>query len=411
MHFKLNTNSIPFVRPWPYPFRAAFSISTDIELTSFEYFEELMRYVNTDEMTQFGQGLALELTSSMFFYCSDNMTFSYFCGDAANAKPSAYHERLKDYLQEGWIDTNHCFGDFANPHIFTRDHALKAYEVLGSIGVTLPVFTNHGGECNVQGIGCFSYRKGDQPGTSQYHSDLFEDHGIEFFWSEARSLEIDPHLRFFSKKGFKDLVKIMIGRRRIGAPKLLEPVQLDDGTLLSAFWRYRTSGFNAPNASSFSYQLTTIDWDALFGARGAIILYQHLGCDFRINKQCYPLTIEKVRDRPHLYLAPYRHLKGMQESGQLWVVGVFRLLRYSKMFQDLQIKCKTISGTQVFTLVNRGIIMSPLKYFQGLTIYVDPQLSVKVEYNNTVFPLDYNGPDETGRYSVTIPITPMGSIW
>ena len=60
---KLNNN----IRPYPYPYKSAISISNDPDFTDFEFFEELLKFLNTDQKTEFGYGVNLELTSGTFY--------------------------------------------------------------------------------------------------------------------------------------------------------------------------------------------------------------------------------------------------------------------------------------------------------------------------------------------------------
>ena len=96
------------VRPWPYPFKAALTISNDAEYVSFNFFEELMTFLNTESQTSLGQGLGIEVTSSVFHFSANPYNFSVFKGASPDAKPSEYAHRIEEYLSGGWIDTLHA---------------------------------------------------------------------------------------------------------------------------------------------------------------------------------------------------------------------------------------------------------------------------------------------------------------
>jgi hypothetical protein len=88
------SNSNTIVRRWPYPFRAAISISNDIDFCEFDFFETLMRYLNTRRASPFGIGLGLEVTSSFFFYSPRGRQFSYYDGLEIGAPRSCHAERI-----------------------------------------------------------------------------------------------------------------------------------------------------------------------------------------------------------------------------------------------------------------------------------------------------------------------------
>src|SRR4030042_3229005 len=64
-----NTKSQVALRKFPYPFRAAIAICSDIDNTeTLEEFLEIQRFLNTGEATSMGEGLGLEIGNSFFFY-------------------------------------------------------------------------------------------------------------------------------------------------------------------------------------------------------------------------------------------------------------------------------------------------------------------------------------------------------
>ena len=54
------------MRPWPYPYRAALAICSDLDETptASDYFE-MARFLNTNEQTRLGSGVDLEIGNSI----------------------------------------------------------------------------------------------------------------------------------------------------------------------------------------------------------------------------------------------------------------------------------------------------------------------------------------------------------
>ena len=65
-------------------------------------------------------------------------------GLSADSKETQYAHKLREYIKEGLIDTNHAYGDFNVENNFTRSHALRVYEMLEKYNLQIPIFTNHG---------------------------------------------------------------------------------------------------------------------------------------------------------------------------------------------------------------------------------------------------------------------------
>ena len=57
-----------WLRKFPYPFKAALAIASDIDSCSARDFEEIHRFLNTTEMTAMGPGLGLDVADSMWMY-------------------------------------------------------------------------------------------------------------------------------------------------------------------------------------------------------------------------------------------------------------------------------------------------------------------------------------------------------
>lgn len=404
----------PRIRPLPYPFLGALSISSDVEFMDFPFFEDLMRFLNTQKKTSLGYGLGLEVTSGFFFYSAHPSSFSYFSGSSPTAAPGLLADRMNEYLQGGWFDANHAYGDFDQAGGFEREHALRSCELLTKLGIQIKVFTNHGGPENIQNVGIdAAYHCGDLPGHKAYHADLMRKHGVRFIWTD--SLITPKAEATFSERAKHLFEKLSRGRVKILPTlgkengSLLLDCDLQDHSRLRGFWRFRSTGINAPNLSSLGHQLRQIDWPVFYKRNNVVIIYQHLGVLHRNSGRCYQAAVGAVRARPEVFLAPFHVLAREFREGRLWVSGLSRLLSYVDMVESTRIDCD--SQQDLYYIVHDHVVGQPEVFFQGLTVYIDPTRPFRLCYRGHYLTPLHNGPDETGRYSATVPIRKLPDIW
>ena len=103
---------IPSLREFPYPYRCALAISSDIDnASSHESFIAIMDYLNSTSDTSFGPGLGLEIGNSFWFFNStDNYQLSYFKG--LTSQLSSFAPVIRELWESGHIDTIHSWGNF-----------------------------------------------------------------------------------------------------------------------------------------------------------------------------------------------------------------------------------------------------------------------------------------------------------
>lgn len=185
------------MREIPYPYKGMLAISSDAEYTSQEILDWLITYLNTTENTPLGRGLGLEFAASLFFYSDNPCHTSMYEGLSADSKDTQYAHKLREYIKEGLIDTNHAFGDFNVENNFTRSHALRVYEMLEKYDLQIPIFTNHGNgsmDSMQHNVGFLSHHFGSDPASSFYHTDLFRSRGGKFVWTDDWVYEKFPYL-------------------------------------------------------------------------------------------------------------------------------------------------------------------------------------------------------------------------
>ena len=170
------------VRKFPYPFKCAFSISSDIDnASSLDSFVQFMDFLNSENQTIYGPGLGLEVGNSFWFFNgSKSFQLSYFEG--LTHKETLLAPIIRTYLQSKHIDTLHSWGNFDKGG-FERRYAKKGMEVLNKYNFDVPVWVNHGINPNYQKIGDYPNMYGDDPNHSCYHSDLLLESGFEYVWT------------------------------------------------------------------------------------------------------------------------------------------------------------------------------------------------------------------------------------
>ncbi|MDE0471053.1 MAG: hypothetical protein OXH57_03860 [Ekhidna sp.] len=354
----------PKLRTLPFPYKGALSISSDVEFFSFRFFEEFMKFLNTKSLTGLGQGLGLEVTSSLFFYTANPHTFSYFDGELVDAAKSNYANRIDEYLKIGWIDTNHSYGYFSECQAFTREYAVRSFELLSDLDVTLEVFTNHGG--NRANLGNHQHLyNGDDRSTRSYHADLLKENGVKYVWLDSGSYNIELLDKL---RPVKNQIQKLLGRHT-GPPRkrneLFKDEELRDGTRLKGFIRFRSTGKNAPNLSTLDFQIKQIDWQRLYNENGVIVLYQHLGVLSKdVRGHGISASTEAITKNPDI-LAPFYFLAEEQEKGNFWVCGTQKILRYVEGVESSKVTFDQDSGK--WRLEYEGTVTDdPQVFFRGL---------------------------------------------
>lgn len=393
------------VRPLPYPFKGALALSYDIEFTQLPFFEALMSFVNTRGVTPLGQGLGLELTSSMFFFSPPTRTMTYFAGLEARSSFGSDKSRLVEYLQAGLIDTNHAFGDFNGCGGFTRDHALRVYDELGELGVTLPAFTNHGSVDNWQNLGPDApYHQGDRVGSVPYHADLLAPHGVRYVWTDtARDEPIRP------AEGPREWWRWRL--ERPSRPRSLQyPLQLGDGSTFLGFMRLRGTVSAPPDLTSLPTQIGLIDWESMYRRSGAVLLYQHFGVLSHPPGGEVPSSVEAVRADSNRYLAPFRFLADEHDAGRLWVPSAGRLLRYLEVVGSLGVSTEHDQHGPFISVLGPAW-MKPAD-LAGITFLLNPELSnCEVRLAGHALDVVRHATQEAGYTCASVPFAPLPSVW
>ncbi|GLG02661.1 hypothetical protein Alches_27020 [Alicyclobacillus hesperidum subsp. aegles] len=307
------------MRKFPYPYQAMLALSSDADSETLRKFNLVHRFINTTEQTPIGRGLGLDYADSIFmFNGNDHQAFidlnhvpmanelTYFRGITAQPYAASVLDR---YVQCGWVDTLHTYGDFSrvdeHTTVFRRSLAATAANALAKRGDHIEVWTDHGNKSNVDNFGSYrragfyQYQQGEVPGSPYYHTDITIPHGIHFVWPDTSSNQF-----------VRDSV--------------IFPLRLADGRGVWGFWRYTNEHYSPQGAVRWNWtpyglheQLTEQHLRALEAKHGYAVVAQHL-CGTP-----YPGVLPKDA------VAALRLLAAHQHEGKVLVARTSRLLHYN----------------------------------------------------------------------------------
>jgi len=394
------------LRRFPYPFKCALSISSDIDnASSLESFIAVMDYFNSQNDTPFGEGLGLEVGNSFWFYNnSESEQLSYFDGLSENLSPLA--PLIEEYWKSGHIDTLHSWGNF-DAGRFNRSHAESALSVLRKHKVKIPIWINHGIGLNHQKVGNYRNMHGDDPDHPAYHMDLTTEAGCEYFWigktTHIIGQDADHTLSVYTKRMIQWLMKHTRYRN------VIDPIY-DDGNQLCASIRFRdgTQGWeftrfinawgreNILDVNELATQLSPRIINQLIKNRGFMILYTHF------NEHV------KMTGLPQLLIKHLDYLKRKTIDKTVFMTTTSRLLKYKEMRENLIFQTQIMNDEMEIHVSKEietpvGIKLVKHEHLQGLTFYTDSPKKTKILFEQTPVKISVNSKDETGKQSVSIP--------
>jgi hypothetical protein len=387
------------IRAYPFPYRAAFSVSNDCDSMSMQSYRDWHGFVNGSGETEYGVGLGLEIGDSFWVYSGGNKVVPSIYRAAAYDPAREIAKDLGEFLdlaRMGWFDTLHSLGNWypenSRPHwSLHRDQASAALETLGSLGLHPSVYTNHSGsQANIGSLWGY-YQKADLPGHSFYCLDLFREFGIRYFWVDNFNnwLKFGDHLAFESEELLaaalrrfdwaswmrrrvpdealemlaavagkaavrpdvlasidlpdrrEDLIKLLVGFFN----RTLSAVPAQDGTPVYIFKRHR--GFDQPVESTFAMQVSSRDLDQLLRRGGVTIVYQHFGIQGpRGRAPQLSRTARRSSNVPALdrhSVACWRDLAERRNAGDLFITTTSRLLHWLWLREAIAISVEKLA--------------------------------------------------------------------
>jgi len=402
-------DATPQRRALPYPYRAMMAICSDVDETpDRRVYADIMRFLNTGRDTAMGPGVGLEVGNSIYFDMPPGQ-FAYWNTDEAG------REMIRTLIRSGHVDCLHSYGDLAA----TRAHAGRALDELARHDLRPEVWIDHSTAPTNLGPDIMQGH-GDQPGHEAYHADLTAGFGVRYVWigrvTSVIGQEVPPsvgglfrpdHPIRSGRTVAKELAKRVLARRgnakyAIHADnRLLSPRTLRDGTAVYEFLRsnpYWGGVSLAATASGLGEVLTEQMLDRLVGREGACLLYTHLG---KVRDPRRPFDAEAA--------AALRRLGQAYRDGRILVTTTRRLLGYFRAAREVVCSTRSDGGRTWFDLTTPAV--GPLadvplgrSDLSGMTFYVPKASSAGLTVNGReAADVVRNGPDHTGRESISLP--------
>lgn len=389
------------VRRIPYPYRAMLAICSDLDETPDRHvYVETARYLNTHRTTSMGPGLGLEVGNTIYFDMPPDQFAYWNTDDAGRAMVQAL-------IRSGHIDCFHSFGDLAA----TRGHAGRALDELARHACRLEVWIDHA--VAPTNFGADIMRgAGDLPGAAAYHADLTCGFGVRYVWrgrvtsvigqDTARRLAgiyRGTHPVSSARTLAKEVAKGALAR--LGSAKyvmhaangVLRKTRLRDGSPVDEFLRsnpHWEAVDKGETAEGLADVLSEPVLHRLMDREGCMVLYTHLG---KIRGRQEPLP---PRTRGAL-----GRLAALYREGRILVTTTRRLLDHCRGVREAAFRVLPSDGglTLDVTVPVDGV---------ALSFYVAEPERTGVRVNGReVTALQRNGPDHTGRRSVSIPWAPL----
>lgn len=354
-----------FLRRYPYPYKAAVTISNDTDRMRANAFDDLHDFVNGTGETPYGPGLGLEMSDS-FWLWSERNCFALFHAapfekDAA-LSPDA--ERIIALAKGGVLDMLHSFGEWLGERALTRDDIARGLDLLDRHGVKPRVWVNHGGgpkmTHQIEGRWARGHH-GDDPAHESYCHDLLRQAGFLYFshavFAEVRRFgehrvyrnqtEFDLDLagydfqhilqRYDRKKGefrnvFGDVSREdELALRRKLFNKVLIPDVAQDGEPILFFKRFR--GPDRPSAGNFVTQINHYALRDLVRRKASVVVYQHFGV--KRPAMSDPTRSGGTRSTPPVLddhnRTAFEYLADYNRNGEVWVPTQERFLDFMRL--------------------------------------------------------------------------------
>jgi hypothetical protein len=408
-----NTKGEVTLRKFPYPYKAAMAICSDIDgTTTVDEFLGIHKFLNTKEMTSMGRGVGLEIGDSFMMYAPPTCAFSYYSANPESA------QIIEKFIRTGYIDSIHSYGEKVD---FTRKDAIKAIKELSDNGCKVDVWVDH--STTVDNLGDDrTFGLGDHPESTAYHSDITLAYGIKFVWlgriTTVIGQSVPITLKTFSSiydsrypvDSLKNMVKesaknvlAVFGNRKYAMHKsydLVRIAKLDDGQKVYEFLRfdnYWKGVAEGATSKRLAYVISKRTLERLKEAGGYMVVYTHLGK----NSDCSQVIAEETQ-------VALRDLASEYERGNIYITTTSKLLNYYLNHKYLNWSYD-IKGDEVVITISGvedpvfGSFVPTVQNLQGITFYVPDKDKAQIYVGGKeIENIRRNPADYRGRESVTI---------
>lgn len=397
------------LRRFPYPFRAALALCSDIDDCDRSTFRDAHLFLN--------RALGLPAADSFFGHGRAPGQMAYF--ESGTLKESADAPVIRQAIRSGLIDSLHSWGDFN--HVppepdYLRAMAERLTKSLLAHELTIPVWINHGDPHNFQNLKSRlrPEYQGDNTGSPYYTADLLKKLGIKYIWpSELVNwpLSVNPD-RFLPRAQLrhkinlaKNMIKLAAGRKdrkktAAQLDQLCYPLQLRDGAIVMAFTRFYQDLNENPEATRLSIHrsLCPENLDRLIDQEGYLIYYTHFGLPSGHAGALFP-----ERDLRALELLS-RHF----HEGRIWVARTPDILSFWFLQKYLRWNFFKEGETWIINLESiedpaEGTRLPCLHELAGLCFYTPRPERTVIRLEGRNIPAALHGPDHRGLKSVGFP--------
>ena len=303
------------IRRFPYPYRAALAICSDIDETDTREQHEAVQHFMRETI-----GIPF---SNSFFPYHDEGKFSLFSG-----RPSD-RSAILEQIRGGTIDVIHSYGEKKD---FSRRDVQPVLEELRMHGCKIEVWVDHkDSKSNVCKHRCHGL--GDLPERPEYHMDLTVKSGIRFIWTDRLTNLVGQEVPFSWKsvttlydpqhawdslinmaKTAAKIVLSLLGWRKYDFFKSncqIQKYRLKDGQWVYEFIRFNNHFKGAAVGDTFLdlyYLISGKVLSRLKEVEGYCIVYTHLGKKFAPESQSAEQTVralqnlKKESDAGHIYV-------------------------------------------------------------------------------------------------------------
>lgn len=398
------------LREYPYPYKAALAISSDIDGThTVKEFLTIQEFLNTNNMTEIGIGLGLEIGNSFFPVAIDT--------EFAFLSPNPVDKRvIIELINLGYIDFIHSFNTANN-----KSEIDRIMDSLSANHINLDIWVNHSRARN--NLGYHPGFSGDNVESDFYHTDLSVKRlGYDFYWQHAvsgivgqgRSISVSSFFDGFDyRKPFQtfyhytllELVKYSLSLmdskeyQMRKSNDLVIVSHLDDGQPIFEFTRsnFGYAGlWESATADGLSSSLRESILQRLIKVGGYAIIYTHFG-----RNNGFPYLSDDTKKALERLAQHYR-------DGNIWVTTSAKLLNYYVNKNYLKWNAK-VHGDSVDIIIEnvedpvRGKFIPDINDIQALTFYTKYPAKTRIFINNKkINDIQYNYPEDRSENSLMI---------
>lgn len=398
----IRDNSLPelpsTLRKFPYPYKAAWTISSDADTTNTTEFYTMLDYLNTnDEIYEndvyVGKGVGLNVSFSFWMSVIPSSSGIGYYNDYTDTTYD-YSLNMLEYMKSGHLDTLHGYSGSSGTSLSQATWLDNVITFLKTNNVNFTSWTNHGDSSFASNMGTsLSWMAGDDiDNTTWYHANrtnYYGNYSIRYIWESTDTTNgLTVNNSFLSS--------------------LLYPNTLNDSQIILREIRNRISNSCCtPTLDNLSLQLNENDLNRTIRRNSYVSLYTHLGYTMGSLDTPIPIFNDNVK-------TAFGRLKNHSIGNggydkDLYITSHAKLLKYNEV--SLYLNYAYDPGSNTFTITNinspLGAWVPTVSDLQGITFYTNnpATASVFIGATDVTSSMIQNNVDETGQTSISFHIT------